>query len=186
MCSPANADPTHSEMKQLLWRRLAPWVDDIKVEHRLPNGRIADIYYWYREITVIIEVKTILRDSLARIALEKYSEHADYLVIACPTQLLPADWVEPATAGWPSGSERLGLWFVDWHRIIEVQQAQPLKTITAGHAPSTDRPSPSSTVIGTAPCTVRAPYHSTTVPQIPPLNGPAVSLIDLWGLRRKE
>jgi len=186
MCDPANLDPTHSEMKQLLWRCLAPWVDDVKLEHRLPNGRIADLFYWYRDITVIIEVKTILRDSLARIALEKYGDHADYLIIACPAQFLPADWIEPATAGWPSQNERFGLWFVDWQRVTEIQRAQPLKTRTAEHPPKAARPSPSSTVIGSAPCTVATPYHGTTVPQIPPYTLDDPPSIDHWAVACRE
>jgi len=132
MYGDAYRDMTHYEMQQFIWRKVAAFADYANIEQRLPNGKIADVYYQVGQTTVIIEVKTQLKESLIENAWSKYNRHCDYLAIACPPQLcyddnsqLISGWARPAY-------ESVGIWWVEWHGLTQIRPACRLDVKTPG------------------------------------------------------
>lgn len=114
MCEEANLDMSHYEMQQVIWRNAASYADFADIEHRLANGKIADVYYENGETRVIIEVKSSLRDSLIKEVYDKYAEYCDYLVIAMPPHYPSSPCFEPLSIGIGDKYMKVGIWFVDW------------------------------------------------------------------------
>lgn len=127
MCLEANRDLTHSEMQSVVAAELRKLWDNVETEHRLPDGRIADVYAEYDGTKIIVEVKTSLRPSLIQEVYRKYREHCDYLIIATPFQLLYEDATH-ASLGWCNFElKKIGRWFVDWHEITSLKQPERLR-----------------------------------------------------------
>lgn len=153
----AYRDMTHSEMQQVIWRSVAKFADYANVEQRLSNGRIADVFYQVGQITVIIEVKTIVRDSLIEAAWRKYNSMCDYLAIASPPQLVHSDRTRLLDQWRDEQVARVGLWWVNWLGITEIRPACRLDTKTPGHAIHMSRASSPFTAIGSPACTADEP-----------------------------
>jgi hypothetical protein len=153
----AYRDMMHEDMKQLIWRKVAPFSDYANVEQRLPNGKIADVYYQVGTITVIVEVKTILKQSLIENAYNKYADYCDYLAIACPPQLCYNDG-PPLLSDWRA--ERLdmvGIWWVEWHGLTQIRPACRLDVKTPGRLVHMALALSPFTVIAAPGCTVDPP-----------------------------
>jgi DNA repair protein MmcB-like len=153
----AYRDMSHAEMQQVIWRKVAGFASYANIEHRLSNGKIADVYYQVGEVRVIVEVKTIVRDSLIKAAWKKYHTVCDYLVIASPPQLIHQD-EPPRMSGWPNDRvERIGFWWVEWTGITEIRPACRLDVKTPGHEVVMSRASSPFTVIAAPGCTANEP-----------------------------
>ena len=153
----AYRDPSHYEIQQLIWRKVAQFADSAAVEYRLPNGKIADILYRVKATTVIVEVKTIVRQSLIERAWKKYNTQCDYLVIASPPQLVRIDHMSEVASWEDDRIMRIGLWWVDWLGITEIRRANRLGVKTPGQSAVPDRASTPFTVIASPGCTVQRP-----------------------------
>jgi len=116
-------DMTHREMQQLIWRSVADFADYAAIEYKLQNGKIADIFYTVANTRIIIEVKTIIKQSLIESAWQKYRSQCDYLVIAGPEQPILDDKLH-LMWGWHEKSVRdVGIWFVSWLGVTEFRAA---------------------------------------------------------------
>lgn len=153
----AYRDMTHQEMQQVIWRKVAGFADYANVEQRLLNGKIADVFYQVGRIQVIVEVKTILKQSLIERTFAKYRGACDYLAIASPPALVrddragrPLDWNDDRIA-------RVGIWWVEWHGITEIRPACRLNVETPGHVVLMSRASSPFAAIGSPACTARRP-----------------------------
>lgn len=154
MYGDAYKDPSHAEMQQLIWRRVATFADYANVEHRLSNKKIADVYYQCGATIIIVEVKTILKDTLITDAWRKYHSHCNYLVIACPPQPRHDD-CGSLVAGWVNEQlMRVGIWWVDWSGIRECRPACRLDTKMPGRMVRMAPALAPFTVIGSPACTV--------------------------------
>jgi hypothetical protein len=149
----AYRDMTHAEMQQVIWRRVAAFAEYANVEQRLPNGKIADVFYQVGAVTVIVEVKTLLKASLIENAWNKYNGHCDYLAIAAPPQLMPLTSGEVLTGWRQEQHDRVGLWWVQWNGIVEVRPAVRLKTQMPGLSVVLDPALSPFAVIGSPACT---------------------------------
>lgn len=153
----AYRDMSHYEMQQMLWRKVASFADYAAIEHKLPNGKIADVFYQVDGIRIIVEVKTILRQSLIEKAWEKYRTQCAYLAIACPPQLVLGEEA-PLLASWESELiGRVGIWWVDWCGITEIRPAYCLDVKTPGRIIHMRRASSPFAVIASPGCTARTP-----------------------------
>lgn len=157
MYGDAYRDPSHSEIQQLIWRKVAQFADYAQVEQRLLNNKVADVFYQCGRTTVIVEVKTQLKDSLIETAFEKYGKLCDYLVIASPAQLIRHDKYDPVSGWRAENVKRVGIWWVSWEGITEIRPAHRLDVKTPG---LTIRMGPALSpfaVIGSPACTARRP-----------------------------
>jgi|SRR6185295_10625921 len=119
-------DMTHTEIQQMIWRKVAAFSSFADVEYRLPNGKVADIFYRVGDTRVIVEVKTIIKQSLIESAWTKYTSQCDYLVVAGPEQPILDDKLPPLW-GWQSESVRsVGIWWVSWLGVTEFRPARGL------------------------------------------------------------
>jgi hypothetical protein len=153
----AYRDMSHIEIQRLILSQVTQFADYAVMEAKLSNGKVADIYYKVGETTIIIEVKTILKQSLIESAWKKYSQHCHYLAIACPPQQCQADrpqlfgcWTDP-------NIERVGIWWVQWDGISEVRPACRLDVKTPGKAIAWSPASSPFAVIASPGCTARTP-----------------------------
>src|SRR5215212_6419834 len=133
MVGDAYRDMSPTEMQQIIWRRVARFADYAKVEQRLSNGKIADVFYQVGQTTVIVEVKTMLRSSLIEATWRKYQSVCDYLAIASPPQLVFEDQRQTWSNWEDERIARVGLWWVDWLGITEIRPACRLDVKTPGH-----------------------------------------------------
>lgn len=153
----AYRDMSHYDMQQFIWRKVAPFADYANIEQRLPNGKIADVFYQVGQINVIIEVKTLIKDSLIQAAFRKYWDQCHYLAIACPPQLCYQDRA-PLLPSWQEARfDKVGLWWVDWRGITEIRPACRLDVKTPGHVVHMSRASSPFAVIASSGCTARGP-----------------------------
>ena len=153
----AYRDMSHSEMQQFIWQKVQAFADYANIEQRLPNNKKADVFYQVGQIRVIVEVKTIVRQSLIEIAWEKYNTQCDYLVIASPAQLIGQD-CGPQLSNWRNAQlDRIGLWWVSWLGISEIRPACRLDVKTPGHVIHMSRASSPFTVNATPGCTAPRP-----------------------------
>lgn len=153
----AYRDMSHYEMQQFIWRKVAPFADYANVEQRLDNGRIADVFYQVGATTVIVEVKTELKESLIESAWRKYHAHCQYLVYACPPQPLIPDRHRLLLSWNEERLQRVGIWSVEWAGIREIRPACRLDVKTPGLTPRMSPASSPFAVIATPGCTARAP-----------------------------
>ncbi len=149
----AYRDMSHAEIQQLVWRKVAEFADYATVEQRLQSNKIADVFYQVGRITVIVEVKTILRQSLIDDAWRKYRGACDYLVIASPPRLVVSDQAQLIPSWEDERIARVGIWWVSWQGITEIRPACRLNVRTPGHVVHMSRASSPFTAIGTPPCT---------------------------------
>jgi hypothetical protein len=157
MYGDAYRDMTHYEMQQYIWRRVAPFAEYADIERRIANGRKADVYYQVGRTTVIVEVKTLLKDSLIESAWNKYSGYCDYLAIACPPQLCYQDY-PPLLSGWHKEClDRIGIWWVEWHGLTEIRPAARLDVETPGVIKLMSRALSPFAVIASPGCTAPRP-----------------------------
>lgn len=133
MYGDAYRDMTHYEIQQMLWRKVAMFADYANVEQRLPNGKRADVFYQCGATTIIIEVKIQLKESLFHDTWERYSHHCDYLVMAAPPQLIADDSWGGVSMWQGARTDKIGIWLVDWERIVQARPACRLRTVTPGH-----------------------------------------------------
>lgn len=153
----AYRDMSHSEMQQLIWRSVAGFADYANVEQRLNNGKIADVLYQVGQITVIVEIKTLVKESLIEAAYNKYADQCNYLAIACPPQLIHND-ITPAWSSWRDHRyNSVGLWWVAWTGLTEIRPACRLRVKTPGHVVLMGRASSPFTAIGSPACTADEP-----------------------------
>lgn len=89
-------------------------------EYRLPNNKIADVYYQDEMGEVIIECKTMLIPSMILCAWRKYSEFCNLLIIAGPERNIRAAAHESASFQWRTLPEAIGYAIADWegYRIV--------------------------------------------------------------------
>jgi hypothetical protein len=92
----------HQLIQMALELNLEAWAKNVKVEKRLKNGRIADIYFEHNDSAYIIEVKSEYKSSLIHEAAIKYMFACDFLMIAVPPGQIPpahkrrtVDWGSP-------------------------------------------------------------------------------------------
>jgi hypothetical protein len=110
MSAAAEYSITHSGMQELIALSLKGTGYETSIEHALPNGRRADIYARKQSHVLIIEIKTLFRNSLLAEAYGKYHEHCDYLVYASPETDM-ADYRPPSVLIWSDAKlDRIGLW----------------------------------------------------------------------------
>lgn len=148
-------EPTHTEMQQLIWFSVDRFADKAEIEERLPNGRIADIIYTFHNTTVIVEVKTELKQSLIQRAYNKYYAYCDYLVMATPERYIRHE-ARKAPLSWrDTHSEAVGIWRVTWEGIEELHPASAMPGRRAAAGQTVLRPLPSFAVIGSPACTAR-------------------------------
>lgn len=157
MYGDAYRDPSHYEIQQLIWRRVAAFAEYANIEQRLSNGKLADVYYQVGATTVIVEVKTTLKESLIEAAWQKYNQHCDYLAIACPPQHQYEDQAGLLTGWRREQLHRVGIWFVDWAGITEKRAACRLGVKTPGHVIHMAPAMSPFTAIGSPACTARSP-----------------------------
>jgi hypothetical protein len=153
----AYRDMTHAEMQQVIWRKVAGFADYANVEQRLSNGKIADVFYQVGQITVIVEIKAILKESLIESAYVKYNKVCNYLVVASPPSLIRGDQVHQPSSWEDERISRVGLWWVEWHGITEIRPARRLDAKTPGHVAVMSRASSPFAVIASPGCTARKP-----------------------------
>lgn len=126
MCNPANIELSHSEICERLVKQAQNFADKVEREYRLPNKKIADLYFQYSRMSVIVEVKTIIKESYIIETYEKYHEHCHFLYVAAPPQkvfdvrkgffsILPA-----------RPQDKIGIWFVDWLGVTWYRDAMRL------------------------------------------------------------
>lgn len=150
-------DMTHSEIQEMLLRIVSGFADYANIEQRLDNGKKADVFYQCGPTTVIIEVKTLLRESLIESAWRKYRQHCNYLAIACPPQRVYNDRAAPLT-GWTNEQiNRIGIWNVSWEEIREVRPCCRLDVLTPGRVVHMAPASSPFAVIGSPACTAPKP-----------------------------
>jgi hypothetical protein len=153
----AYRDMTHYEMQQFVWRKVARFADYANIEQRLSNGKIADVFYQVGRVTVIVEVKALLKQSLIDAAWQKYHDQCHYLAIASPPQLVHSDQAQ-LIGGWNSERlDRVGLWWVSWEGITEIRPACRLNVKTPGHVVHMSQASSPFTVIASPGCTAHRP-----------------------------
>jgi hypothetical protein len=153
----AYRDMSHYEMQQFIWRKVATFADYANIEQRLDNGKIADVFYQVGRTTVIVEVKTKLRQHLIESAWLKYHDHCQYLAIACPPQPYCADQGS-FTGGWNVEKfDRVGIWHVEWTGMAEARQAARLDVKTPGLMVIMSQASSPFTAIGSPACAADAP-----------------------------
>lgn len=151
----AYRDMSHGEMQQLIWRKVAMFADYANIEQRLPNGKVADVFYQVGQVTVIVEVKIILKESLLQNAWNKYAAHCQYLAIASPPQSY-YDEREYQYSGWQSERlKRIGIWQMQWTGITEVRRASRLDVKTPGHVVHMSPAFTPFAVIASPGCTAR-------------------------------
>jgi len=157
MYGDAYRDMSHQEMQQLIWRRVAQFADYANTEQRLSNGKRADVYYQVGQLRVIVEVKTLLKESLIENAWNKYSGYCEYLAIACPPQLCYQD-TAPGVSGWHREClQRVGIWWVEWHGLTQIRPAARLDVKTPGRIMLMSQASSPFTVIASPGCTAPQP-----------------------------
>jgi hypothetical protein len=121
MCVEPNLDMTHSEIQNYVADRLRLLYDEVRTEQRLDNGKIADVHARIGHVTMIVEVKTVLRSSLILSAFQKYAAECSYLVVATPC-MLEYDDSNHGTIAWANHQlQKVGLWQVDWLGIKEMR-----------------------------------------------------------------
>lgn len=153
----AYRDMTHSEMQQMIWRKVAAFADYCNVEQRLDNGKIADVFYQVGQVTVIVEVKTLLKESLIENAYHKYADQCNYLAVACPPQMVSHD-ISEQWSGWRDHRyNSVGIWWVQWQGLTEIRPACRLRVKTPGLIMLMSPASSPFTVIGSPPCTAEEP-----------------------------
>lgn len=157
MCLDANRDMTHAEMQRKLFDCLSPQVDWAYTEFRLPNGRIADLLMQFEDYKIVIEVKTVLKESLFLNAFHKYSKYCDMLVLASPPQLVhqdldifEANWVNPAII-------KMGIWWVTWDGITAIRLPAILHKEKTARSKRNARFGSHPAVIGSPACTAGKP-----------------------------
>lgn len=157
MYGDAYRDMTHTEMAQFIWQKVVKFADYANTEQRLPNGKIADVFYQVGQTEVIVEVKTELKQSLIEAAYRKCSGCCHYLAVACPPQLCGNDSA-PLLTSWSSEQiDAVGIWWVEWQGLTQVRPAARLDVKTPGRIVQMSPASSPFTVIGSPPCTVRSP-----------------------------
>lgn len=127
MCDPANLDLTHREIVQVIVRHIEKIAENVNVEYRLPNNRIADIYWEMMGVKFIAEAKTILKASLIQAAYGKYSNYCDYLILATPPEQEPMLTTNDLLTWRSEALDRVGLWHVTWMGIFEQRPARGLR-----------------------------------------------------------
>lgn len=125
MFGDAYRELSHDEMQARLYRTWAPIADFIKTEHSLPGGRIADIYMRMCGATIITEVKSELKMSLLDVTIDKYYEHCDFLIYACPPQAQIIVDTAPILNWQNIRRSKPGILFVDWQSITWMRQPLP-------------------------------------------------------------
>lgn len=155
MYGDAYRDMSHYEMQQLIWRAVAKFADYANIEQRLSNGKLADVFYQVGNVTVIVEVKTQLKQSLIQSAWQKYSQHCHYLAYACPFQLCHHDQAPLLSAWTEERISRVGIWFCDWTGLTEQRRCCRLDIKTPGHVVHMAPAWSPFAVIGSPACTAR-------------------------------
>ena len=157
MCNPANLDMTHNEMRQLIWRRVAEFADFAHVERVLENRNRADVYYGYKGVRIIVEIKTTLRQKWLEDAYKKYHTQCDYLILATPDRYMQLD-IEDGCYHWRDRkADAVGIWTVTWLGIEERHPASAMPQKRAADGAPVLRPLPSLAVIGSPACAAKTP-----------------------------
>lgn len=103
-------DLSHHEARDLVAHIWPGTVKRAIVESRLPNGKIADVILWLPDNTVIIvEAKTVLRDSLVAIAWEKYGIWCNQLYVGVPDLKIGNLADVPYLLEWTDETHKVGI-----------------------------------------------------------------------------
>lgn len=130
----------HSELEQTVLTYL--WNQNIRtlVNYRLPNGRIADIIYQQQTGEInIVEVKTLLTDSLVQNAITKYQYYCHKLHIAAPQDDAEKLIRNDKSAHWPTNLMCPGIIGLCNNKITILRQAhyrqmqELVRTYVAAH-----------------------------------------------------
>lgn len=114
-------------MQKLLLRTISVKTGFVRSEWKLPNERIADVYYVDKGIVHIIEVKTELKDSLIVEAFSKYSKYCDYLYIAAGRQPYIRELGSLEMLCWKRAIDKVGIMLVQWDSITVLRPASVLE-----------------------------------------------------------
>lgn len=79
----------HTRLVDAVYSNVIRWVEHPRREWKLPNGKIADILFDYLGYEIIIEIKSVLKQSVINDAISKYWSQCDLLIIAAPTGQFP-------------------------------------------------------------------------------------------------
>lgn len=95
-----------------------------QTEHRLPNGRVADLYLHNNGYTTIIECKTEYRPSSANVAVDKYWCYCNQLWLCYPRDHFPPSLTVCNPLNWAAKGAGVGLMtlrggFITFHRPAE-------------------------------------------------------------------
>lgn len=116
-------DPTHNEMKSLIKMHLSGLTACIKLEEKLPNGRIADVVIDTIGGRIIVEVKPFVKYAYLASAYGKYYGQANAVYLASPMPRYIDEKVSDLL-GWSSAAvATVGILCVGWDGLTIVRPA---------------------------------------------------------------
>jgi hypothetical protein len=80
----------HRLIKDALYTNIGTWSSEVKKECQLSNGKIADIWFRFKDDIGVVEVKTVYKVSLIENAFSKYHNQCTLLFVAFPEGEIPA------------------------------------------------------------------------------------------------
>lgn len=117
----------HDTIQALLYTWLMERDYYARLEHRLSNGRIADIYAINSNGTVIIEVKPRFLHRYVEEAYGKYQQDCKVLVLAVGEYQMPALYTQSPITWGDDRLHKVGIWLVQANGITVIRVPEPLR-----------------------------------------------------------
>lgn len=117
----------HDTIQALLYKWLMERDYYTRLEHKLSNGKIADIYAMNSNGACIIEVKPRFMHRYVEEAYGKYQQDCKVLVLAVGEYQMPALYTKSPITWGDDRLTRVGIWLVRADGLMVIRTPEPLR-----------------------------------------------------------